>query len=103
MPSYNKLVRDLIPELLAQEGTLFTSHVAGVDEFSERLFEKLVEEARELQQSRTIEELADVLDVLAEIILLTGFSEQDIARARTNKTAARGAFSKRIILDRTEP
>ena len=41
---HNKLIRDLIPEVIQQEGKIAKTHIANNDEYWQKLNEKLEEE-----------------------------------------------------------
>ncbi len=99
--SYNKLVRDLIPEHLASNGVDFKTHIADDLEYEDKLFTKLQEEASELAKDKNIDEVADVLEVLDAIIAYKGFSKQEIDFRRLEKFEKRGGFSRKIILEET--
>lgn len=97
---YNKLVRDNIPDIiLAKEGKEALWHIADDAEYWEKLIEKVSEEAAELRADESIEEFADLMEVIDAIAAHKGFTPEDIARVRTEKNAKRGAFAKKIILD----
>ncbi len=103
MRKYDKLVRDKIIEKI--ENTWWTTkhHIANNDEFEIKLKEKLVEEAKELNEAKTIDdiknELADVLKVTQEIKKLYNISEDEIAHIMEEKDKKRGGFDEKIILD----
>lgn len=98
---YDKLVRDLIPEHLAQNGVDFRIHIADDTEYEEKLFAKLSEEVLELARDKNIDEAADVLEVLDAVIAYKGFSKQEIEMTRRDKFEKRGGFSRKIILEET--
>ena len=62
MVSYEKLVRDRIPEILDQKGVPHVSYVASPERFRKELIRKLNEEANEFAEASSVEELADVLE-----------------------------------------
>lgn len=97
--TYNKLVRDYIPEVITRTNKTFTSHIASDEEYEMELFKKLREEVDELISEPCVEEIADVLEVLDSIKKLYGFSDDDINAAKINKVKERGGFDKRIILE----
>ena len=59
-----KLVRDQIPDIIRSEGREPQIRVAAPDELMPLLQAKLVEEAREFASTPTLEELADVVEVI---------------------------------------
>ena len=44
---YNKLVRDMIPEIIEKSGNDYKIHIAGEDEYKYELLKKLKEEQTE--------------------------------------------------------
>lgn len=99
MTTYNKLVRDKIPQIIEErEGTL-TYHIAGSTEYHQKLSEKLEEEVREFIASETIEEAADILEVLYAFGQIHGYSLEDIELKRVEKKKTRGGFENKIILE----
>ena len=69
---YNKLVRDLIPELIARSGKSFSTSVLSNPDFAEALRHKLIEDGHELFHADTrgeiINESADLLELLGAIL-----------------------------------
>jgi predicted house-cleaning noncanonical NTP pyrophosphatase (MazG superfamily) len=100
---YNKLVRDNIPDILETKGLAFDFHVAEDAEYEEKLFAKLVEEAREVEEAKSIEEIADLYEVLEAIRKLKGYSEEEIRKVQKEKGERRGKFEKKIILEHSDP
>lgn len=96
---YDKLVRDNIPEYIRKKGGSPVTHIASDAEYWEKLKEKMVEEAKEFKDDETIEEFADILEVLDAIAEYKKFSKEDVERVKTKKAEERGRFAKRIILD----
>jgi len=88
---HNKLVRDNIPEIINHSGRKANYHVIDNDaDFEKALMAKLIEEANELlfaeTEDETVEELADIVTVLA--ILLQNHNvknDTDIEMALRNK------------------
>ena len=62
--NYNKLVRDRIPEIIAAQGEKPIFRVMDDLEYTIGLEKKLEEEFAEYLESKEIEELADVFEVL---------------------------------------
>lgn len=96
---YDKLVRDKIPEYIRSKGAVPVFHVADEKEYWVKLKEKLSEEVREFHEAESPEEFADVLEVIEAIADFKRFHPEDIEIIKNKKTAERGKFSDRIILD----
>jgi len=71
---YNKLVRDNITDMLDTKGIVHTEHIATSEEYEEKLFAKLLEEAAEIVKDKNKEEIADLLEVIEAIKELKGFT-----------------------------
>lgn len=100
--SYNKLVRDKIPQIIKAHGCVPSTHIAGDDEYWEKLVEKLQEELTEFSASNgDPNELADMLEVIYAICEFKGISRKGLEKVRKEKEQKRGAFKKRIILEET--
>ncbi|GGM42884.1 hypothetical protein GCM10011351_31010 [Paraliobacillus quinghaiensis] len=102
MPTYNKLVRDKIPEIIKNDGKAFTSTILSDEAYRNSLYKKLLEEVEELiaadSSSEAIEEAADLLEVTEALVKLNGSSMQEVEQVRANKKDQRGGFDKRIFL-----
>ena len=96
---YNKLVRDKITAYIKGKGSDCVYHIADADEYWAKLKEKLLEEFEEFKADESIEEFADLLEVVEAIRLYKRFDPVEIARVRESKVAERGAFNDRVILD----
>ena len=98
MIKYDKLIRDKIPEIIEQSGKKCIIEVMDNDTYIEYLDHKLNEELAEYQQEKSIEELADLLEVIYAVAVARGYSVEDLERIRVEKAEKRGAFEKRLIL-----
>ncbi|MEK7501640.1 MAG: nucleoside triphosphate pyrophosphohydrolase [Patescibacteria group bacterium] len=96
MESYNKLVRDKIPEILDEKGVVYEQHVASGEEYKKELIKKLDEEMREFITQPSPEELADIIEVVEALKKLNDFEDTEVIRQR--KLAERGGFEKKLIL-----
>ncbi len=96
---YDKLVRDNIPEIIRGKGGKPVTHIADEAEYLEKLFAKLAEEVQEFTQEPSVEEFADIREVLDAIAKLQAFDPAEVARVQAKKASERGGFEKRIILD----
>jgi diadenosine tetraphosphate (Ap4A) HIT family hydrolase/predicted house-cleaning noncanonical NTP pyrophosphatase (MazG superfamily) len=96
----DKLIRDKLPELMRSKGIVVHERVIESQEFISRLKEKLIEEAREVEQAETrdelAEELADVLEVVRTLAQENGISIDEIEKFRLNKREFKGGFDSRI-------
>lgn len=103
--TYNKLVRDRIPEIIESRGATAATRVLAEEEVIPALLDKLFEEAQELRAAKAegrAEELADVLEVLKSLAEALRLSWADIEVTQEQKRAERGGFQKRIFLESTE-
>ena len=96
---YNKLVRDKIPEYIkSKRGTPIT-HIADDAEYWQKLKEKLLEEVNEFIEAETIEEMADVLEVIDAILNYKKFDKKELQKVKVKKSNERGKFNDKIILE----
>ena len=95
---YNKLVRDRIPEIIQENGQLCSTRILTDSEYIAALDAKLQEELAEYKESRSIEELADIFEVLCAMAACNGFSKEDLIATQEKKRANRGGFKDRILL-----
>lgn len=96
MAQYEKLVRDRIPEILDGKSVPYEKRIADDAEYRAELIEKLLEEAQEFAEEGSIEELADVLEVVQTLRILPEYAE--VESVREQKALERGGFTERIIL-----
>ena len=68
MKVYNKLVRDRIPEIIESDGNICTTEILPDDRYLQMLDAKLNEELAEYQESKSLEELADLLEVMRAVV-----------------------------------
>ena len=98
----NKLVRDKIPQIIAASGKKCVTEVLQEDAYLQKLDEKLSEELAEYQESKSLEELADLLEVMAAVVKARGYSWEELERIRVRKREKRGGFEDRILLKESE-
>lgn len=101
MITYDKLVRDLIPEIIETSGKTATIEIVNNEVAFDYLLKKLDEEVSEFKTDQNLEELADVMEVLFGLAHKLGYSDQDLLTKRQEKKQARGGFEKNIILKST--
>lgn len=102
MKSYNKLVRDRIPEIIEDAGKTAITKILPEEEMETRLVQKLEEEIQEFKESRDFEELADLLEVIEALAKLRGEDLYTLERIKADKKAERGGFENRILLEGVE-
>lgn len=102
MKKYHKLVRDRIPEIIAAAGKKCITHTLRDDEYLRALDTKLSEEVAEYQADKSLEEMADVLEVLQTVCIARGHSLEELETVRAKKAAERGGFKDKIFLERVE-
>ncbi len=96
MESYNKLVRDKIPEHLDAKSIIYEKRIATDLEYKEELIKKLEEEVREFMEAGSPEELGDLIEVIESLKKLPEYAS--VEEIRLNKKETNGGFEKRIIL-----
>lgn len=103
---YHKLIRDRIPEIIAESGQSCVTEVLDDGTYRAMLEEKLAEECGEYRTAGTdaeaLEELADVLEVVYAIAAARGCTEEQLNRIRQEKADKRGGFRKRLLLTEVE-
>lgn len=100
MKTYNKLVRDKIPEVIKKSGSNCDYIVADKEERLDLLMKKLDEEVLEFKEDKNLEELADIMEVLFGLANNLGFTEEDLLKKREEKKGERGGFNDGIVLQR---
>jgi len=98
MPTYNKLVRDKIPEIIYESGKIADYYTAGQDEYKISLYAKMKEELEEFANDPCVEEAADMWEVFIAICKVHEISLSDVFNIADDKAADRGKFDKGIIL-----
>lgn len=96
----NKLVRDKIPEIIKANGETPVTRILERPEYLEELIKKLQEECDEFREDRSLEELADIQEVILALADAIA-SREELEKAREAKAKERGAFSHRIYLEST--
>jgi len=96
--TYNKLVRDRIPEIIEASGKKCSVEVLSDDEYLKMVDAKLDGELAEYHKDQNIEELADLLEVLYAATKARGYSLEELESVRAKKAEKRGVFEKKILL-----
>lgn len=95
-----KLVRNLIPEVILKSGRTPVIHIAESNEYKQLLRNKLLEEVEEFLQGESIQEIADILEVLETICIINNYKLRDILKIKKQKKESNGGFSNKIVLEK---
>lgn len=96
---YNKLVRDKIPDEINNiEGRKANYKILSNEEYLIELDKKLLEEAHEFIEEHSVEELADLIEVISAIMKFKNISLDDVEKARKSKKDKKGKFDRKIYL-----
>lgn len=100
----NKLVRDLIPQIIKARGAAFSTRTLEEREYKTELRKKLLEEAKEVLEddANLLDELADVLELVKSIGATYKFSYKDIEKRQLEKNKTNGGFKDKIFLEWVE-
>jgi len=95
---YNKAIRDKIPEIIAESGKKCNLKQLDDESFLAELEKKLSEEVNEYTESKDVEELADLLEVIYRISELRGVNSDELDKIRKEKAKERGKFDSNLFL-----
>jgi predicted house-cleaning noncanonical NTP pyrophosphatase (MazG superfamily) len=102
MPTYNKLIRDKIPQIIDKEGKSYTLRTLSNEEYVVELKTKLGEELKEYlsaaDDTNAVEELADLLELVQTLSTVHGASPQELEEVRRKKADKRGGFQEKLFL-----
>lgn len=103
MKVYNKLVRDKIPQIIENDGRKAVyRYLNDKIEYLNELEKKLNEELKEYEDSKSLEEMADILEVLFSLCIARGHSVEELLKMREEKAMIRGSFKEKIFLERVD-
>jgi len=106
MPTYNKLVRDLIPNIIEKTGKNYSTTILSDEEYIKELKAKLQEEVNEYleadQHHDAVEELADILELMKALADQHNSSLEEVEKVRKEKAEKRGAFNDKVFLVEVE-
>lgn len=97
-----KLVRDKIPQIIIADGRTPIVRTLSDEEYLSELDRKLNEEVAEYQADKSLEEIADVLEVLLAICEARGHSVDELIEVRDKKREKRGGFRDKIYWEGNE-
>lgn len=97
-----KLVRDKIPQIIIADGRTPIVRTLSDEEYLSELDRKLNEEVAEYQADKSLEEMADVLEVLFAICEARGHSVDELMEVRDKKREKRGGFKDKVYWEGNE-
>ena len=100
MKTYNRLVRDKIPDIILKDHCLPTTRVLNDDEYIKELNKKLMDEVNSYLETENIEEMVDILEVIRAIRDVEGTSYEEIEEKRIKKLKKRGGFKDKVFLEK---
>lgn len=95
---YDKLVRDKIPDIIEASGKRCVTSVLSEDEYLKKIDAKLAEELEEYYKDQSLEELADLVEVIYAAAKARGYTPEELELCRQKKADKRGTFEKKILL-----
>lgn len=101
MTLHNKAIRDKIPEIIEKSGSKANVKRLSDEEFLEEMEKKLDEEVSEYHENKSIEEIADIIEVIERIAELRGTSAKELRKIKDEKSEKRGRFEKNLFLIET--
>lgn len=102
MRTYKKLVRDKIPEIIESNGETPVTRILNDEEYLKELNTKLQEEVNEYFADGNVEELADIVEVIYGLLDAKGVTLEEFEKIRNGKVEKRGAFKKKIFLEKVD-
>ena len=100
--TYNKLIRDNNVKIMEDKGCKVTYEILDDKTYGIELDKKLKEEVNEYLADYSIEEMADVMEVIYAILEYRGTTMQEVEKARLDKRNRKGAFKNKVFLKDVE-
>ncbi|EDX56275.1 conserved hypothetical protein [Bacillus cereus W] len=101
MSTYNKLIRNKIPQIIKANGKTPTTRILP-EEYIKEIYKKTQEELTEYLEADTkehkLEELSDLLELINALAEHEGTTLEEINNIRKKKAEERGGFSDRVFL-----
>ena len=94
----NWYMDDCVDHIIEASGKRCVCSTLSDEEYLAKLDEKLNEELAEYQESKSMEELADLLEVIRAVAVARGSSMDEVEAVRRDKAVKRGGFEKKILL-----
>lgn len=103
---FSKLVRDKIVDNIISVGNKPNWKILSDTEFIRELKNKIVEESAEVPRNNdpkaVVEELADLQELIDNLLSVFGVSKSEFRKIKTNKNKERGSFKKRLYIEDVE-
>ncbi|RYE06343.1 MAG: hypothetical protein EOP33_03930 [Rickettsiaceae bacterium] len=103
---FNKLVRNKLSKVLTDHQVIVSSTILTADQFIQKLKEKIVEEAKEVQAAdinqELIIEIADLCEAIDTLIKICHIDKQDVENAKIKKKEEIGCFTKESYINNIE-
>ena len=87
-----------MPEIIAESGKKYNLKQIDNASFLAEIEKKLIEEVNEYAESKDVEELADLLEVIYRISELRGVNSDELDEIRKDKAEKRGRFANNLFL-----
>lgn len=97
---YDKLIRDKIPDIIRSHGNSCDIDILFDEDYKKYLYKKLQEEVDEFFEDDSIEELADITEIIYAILDLKKSNPEELEKIRDMKFQKRGGFQKKLRLKR---
>ena len=100
--TYNKLIRDNNVKLMEDKGCKVTYEILDDKRYGQELDKKLQEEVAEYLSDYSVEEMADVMEVIYAMLDFRGITMEEVEKVRLNKRNLKRAFKNKIFLKDVE-
>lgn len=103
-PFAGRLVRDLVPRLVKEAGHQLAFRELAAEDQPRFLRQKVLEEAKALQDApagHEKEEIADLLEALEALIRVRGYGREELKAVKDGKRKRRGAFERCYVVEAT--
>ncbi len=100
--TYNKLIRDKNVEIMENLGHNVEYEILDDERYNVELDKKLKEEVNEYLADYSVEEMADVMEVIYAMLDYRGITMEEVEKARIEKRNRKGAFKNKVFLKTVE-
>ncbi|MGE6597480.1 nucleoside triphosphate pyrophosphohydrolase [Bacillus proteolyticus] len=107
MPTYNKLIRNKIPQIIKANGKIPTTRILPEDEYIKEICKKTQEELTEYLETDTkehkLEELSDLLELINALAEHKCTTLKEINKIHKKKAKERSPYQNRTFLIKLAP